>query len=61
MRKLIHHAQAVLMVSHDLNTLGLVCDQVMWLDHGRVRMVGPSLPVIEAYKMSGSTASPQAA
>jgi ABC-type polysaccharide/polyol phosphate transport system ATPase subunit len=61
MRKLIHHAQAVLMVSHDLPTLALLCDQVLWLDHGRVRMLGPASTVIEAYKASGRTAASQAA
>jgi len=50
MRDLISSAQAVLMVSHDLDSLALICNQVIWLDHGRIRMMGPAAQVIDAYR-----------
>jgi ABC-type polysaccharide/polyol phosphate transport system ATPase subunit len=50
MRGLISSARAVIMVSHDLTSLGLLCDRLLWLDHGRVLMEGPAGDVIAAYQ-----------
>ena len=52
MRSLISSARAVIVVSHDLNSLGLLCDRLLWLDHGRVHMDGPTQEVIAAYQQS---------
>jgi ABC-type polysaccharide/polyol phosphate transport system ATPase subunit len=49
MRKLISQARAVVLVSHDLNSLPELCDRLLWLDHGRVRMTGEPAEVIQAY------------
>jgi len=49
MRALMSSARAVIVVSHDLVSLPLLCDQVLWLDHGRMRLLGPAAEVIEAY------------
>ena len=49
MRALMHTAQAVIVVSHDLASLSLLCDRVLWLDHGRTRQIGPVHEVIAAY------------
>jgi ABC-type polysaccharide/polyol phosphate transport system ATPase subunit len=49
MRALMSTARAVIVVSHDLTALQLLCDRVMWLDHGRVRLVGSTEEVIAAY------------
>ncbi|MEN6458104.1 MAG: ABC transporter ATP-binding protein [Thermoguttaceae bacterium] len=56
MRELMSIARAVIVVSHDLPTLALMCDQVLWLDHGHVRQIGPAQEMIDAYKreMSGA-------
>jgi ABC-type polysaccharide/polyol phosphate transport system ATPase subunit len=48
-RNLMSTARAVIVVSHDLATLGTLCDRVLWLDHGRMRMMGPAQEVIAAY------------
>ena len=40
----------MIVVSHDLHSLELLCDQVLWLDHGKVRLIGPTKEVIAAYK-----------
>jgi ABC-type polysaccharide/polyol phosphate transport system ATPase subunit len=50
MRKLMSSARAVIVVSHDLATLPLLCDRVLWLDHGKAQMLGPAAEVIAAYK-----------
>ena len=49
MRKLMSNARAVIVVSHDLAALPLLCDRVIWLDHGRVQTIGPAAEVIAAY------------
>ncbi len=49
MQSLMSTARAVIVVSHDLTALQLLCDRVMWLDHGKVRLVGSTEEVIAAY------------
>ena len=49
MQTLMSTARAVIVVSHDLTSLSLLCDRVLWLDHGRVRLFGPTDEVIAAY------------
>lgn len=40
----------ILLVSHDLEAISKVCELALWLDHGRVRGMGPALEIIEAYR-----------
>jgi ABC-type polysaccharide/polyol phosphate transport system ATPase subunit len=54
MQNLISSARAVIIVSHDLNSLSLLCDRVLWLDHGRIQMLGPTEEVIAAYQQQQS-------
>jgi ABC-type polysaccharide/polyol phosphate transport system ATPase subunit len=61
MRALMSRAQAVVVVSHDLNSLRPLCDRVLWLDHGRVRQSGPAAEVIDAYVQHFSKAEPRQA
>jgi ABC-type polysaccharide/polyol phosphate transport system ATPase subunit len=49
MQELMSSARAVIVVSHDLPSLELLCDRVLWLDHGKTRMIGPAKEVIAAY------------
>lgn len=49
MRGLMSSARAVIVVSHDLTSLAMLCDRVLWLDHGTMRMIGPTEEVIAAY------------
>jgi ABC-type polysaccharide/polyol phosphate transport system ATPase subunit len=49
MQALISHAQAVVVVSHDLTSLMTMCSRIVWLDHGRVQMSGPADEVIPLY------------
>ena len=39
----------VLLVSHSLDQIREVCDRVVWLDHGDVKMVGNVTEVCDAY------------
>jgi ABC-type polysaccharide/polyol phosphate transport system ATPase subunit len=49
MRDMVSKARLIVMVSHDLKSLPVVCDKAIWLDHGRIAMVGPVAEVIDAY------------
>jgi len=40
---------AILFVSHDMSNIERMCDQVIWLDHGRAVMAGKPGPVVAAY------------
>jgi ABC-type polysaccharide/polyol phosphate transport system ATPase subunit len=62
MRALMSSAQAVIVVSHDLASLALVCDRVLWLDHGKAMLIGPAREIIAAYTQQvKETAQRQAA
>ncbi len=49
MRDMMAKARLIVVVSHDMESLIKLCDQAVWLDHGRVRGVGPAAEVIAAY------------
>lgn len=47
--ELIDSGAAVLFVSHQLDTIKEMADRVLWLDHGRTRMVGDPDEAVDAY------------
>jgi ABC-type polysaccharide/polyol phosphate transport system ATPase subunit len=49
MREMMAKAQLIIVVSHDLDSLARLCDRAVWMDHGRVRQVGPTAEVSAAY------------
>ncbi len=49
MQELIGKARVVVLVSHDTGALSELCDRVLWLDHGRIRMDGFVDEVVAAY------------
>jgi ABC-type polysaccharide/polyol phosphate transport system ATPase subunit len=49
MRALMSSARAVIVVSHDLQSLRSLCDRVLWLDHGHIHRSGPTNEIIDAY------------
>ncbi len=59
MRALMSNARAVIVVSHDLKSLPLLCDKAMWLDHGKMQMIGPTEQVIAAYTQQVSSGTEQ--
>ena len=42
----------VLFVSHSLSQIRELCDRVVWLDHGKVKMYGETQEVCDAYEAS---------
>lgn len=42
--------RALIVVSHAMKTLRTICDEVLWLDHGKVMMRGEPEKVIKAYR-----------
>ncbi len=47
--QLLGEGRTILLVSHDLHAIRNLCDDVMWLDHGEVRAIGPAREVVERY------------
>ncbi|MGI9146235.1 MAG: ABC transporter ATP-binding protein [Chloroflexota bacterium] len=41
--------RAILFVSHNLSAVEMMCQRVVWLDHGLVRLAGPTATVVRAY------------
>ncbi|MGL4555343.1 MAG: ABC transporter ATP-binding protein [Gemmataceae bacterium] len=52
MRQMMDQAELIVCVSHDLGPLPEVCNRGVWMEQGRVRMVGEMDEVIEAYTRS---------
>lgn len=50
MESAIENGAAIVLVSHALPTVEAMCGEVMWLDHGESRMIGPASEVVAAYK-----------
>lgn len=42
----------ILVVSHDLEAIERLCDDVMWLEHGTMKALGPAGEVVGAYRSS---------
>ncbi len=49
MQELMSSARAVIVVSHDLESLRSLCDRAIWLDRGSIHRSGPTNEVIDAY------------
>lgn len=39
----------VILVSHDLESLERLCTNTLWLDHGQMRAIGPSVEIVQQY------------
>ena len=53
MMELMSGGTTVLFVSHDLNQIKDMCDRVIWLDHGKIKMQGKTAEVCEQYVLWG--------
>ncbi|MFP5346603.1 MAG: ABC transporter ATP-binding protein [Actinomycetes bacterium] len=47
--ELRHRGVTIIFVSHSLGTVQNMCDEVAWLDHGRLLERGPAVKVVDAY------------
>lgn len=50
MKGLLERSGTIVFVSHALPQVADFCDRTLWLDHGRVRKVGESEAVVDAYR-----------
>jgi lipopolysaccharide transport system ATP-binding protein len=50
MRDLIDNGVSVLLVSHALEQVVRFCEEVVWIDRGRIAMRGPATEVVKAYE-----------
>ena len=51
MRQLIENeTRTVVIVSHSLSTLEELCDKILWLDEGSLKMLGDTKKVLKEYK-----------
>lgn len=41
--------RTIVLVSHDASLVGSICDEVTWLDHGRIRASGSAQKVVDQY------------
>lgn len=41
--------RTIVLVSHDTSNIGTFCDVVLWLEHGRMKMLGAPAEVVAAY------------
>lgn len=51
MLELMGGGTTVLFVSHSLDQVREMCDRVLWLDHGQVKMIGETKEVCDAYQI----------
>lgn len=51
MKELMSGGTTVLMVSHNLAQIREMCDRVVWLDGGQVKMIGDAQEVCDAYQI----------
>ncbi len=58
MEELIGGGTAVVLVSHSMPTVRKLCERVMWLERGAVRMLGDPDEVVEAYQRSADERNP---
>lgn len=50
MRDMMSKAKIIVMVSHDLGSIAKLCDRAIWMDHGTIRLGGPTAEVVAAYE-----------
>jgi lipopolysaccharide transport system ATP-binding protein len=55
--RLKQSGKTLIFVAHDMKHLRKLCEQALWLEHGEVRMFGPSAEVIDAYEAAPHSGS----
>jgi ABC-2 type transport system ATP-binding protein len=54
MEELIKGGASVILVSHNLDTIKKYCDNVIWIDNGKIKEFGKSEEIISNYKKSNN-------
>ncbi|NWJ46826.1 MAG: ABC transporter ATP-binding protein [Chloroflexi bacterium] len=57
MLKMKETGKTIILVSHSMDQIETLCDQVLWLENGRIREHGRSAEVVESYKNRAFTAT----
>lgn len=52
MRQMIDDGASVVLVSHNLESVKLIADRAIWLDHGRIVLEGDPEEIVSAYEAS---------
>lgn len=50
MKSLIHQSDILVLSTHDLTVIREFCNQILWLEHGAVKMYGPIDSVLDAFQ-----------
>jgi lipopolysaccharide transport system ATP-binding protein len=53
MRDIRSKGRSVIAVSHNMATIANICERVIWLEAGRVKMVGPTQEIVRQYLSEG--------
>ncbi len=56
-RELCSGGRTVLLVSHGTGLLAQLCQRVVWLEAGQVKMIGPAIQVVQAYDLAAHQAA----
>ena len=51
-KEMIDQGTTIIIVSHEIDLIEEVCNKVLWLDHGKVKGLGNTDEICEAYKVS---------
>ena len=54
MRSIRSEGRTVIVVSHSMSTISALCQKVIWIDQGEVRMIGPTAQVVTSYLSEGA-------
>ena len=49
MKELMTGGSTVIYVSHDVKTLSKMCDRVIWLDKGKIKMMGEAKEICDSF------------
>lgn len=49
MKSMINGGTTVLFVSHSIEQIEKLCDKVIWLDHGKIKMIGSTKEICQKY------------
>jgi lipopolysaccharide transport system ATP-binding protein len=60
-RRMLDDGVTLLFISHDIDAVKALCDDVLWLDHGRVRAHGPTQQIAALYTQDWVAQANQAA
>ncbi|MEO8025405.1 MAG: ABC transporter ATP-binding protein [Bryobacteraceae bacterium] len=45
-----HAGKTILCASHAVELLKMLCDRALWLEHGKIRAIGPIAEIVDAYR-----------